>query len=112
MRDELLINIINMLNEYVDQSNISDLRWKLELMLSDYDIEKRQTELAILTEDKNEAILRKYIASKLASGRTERTLRYYKNSLTFFLYMVEYKVVSNLVSYTIFTTSERRNRLL
>lgn len=84
MRDELLINIINMLNEYVDQSNISDLRWKLELMLSDYDIEKRQTELAILTEDKNEAILRKYIASKLASGRTERTLRYYKNSLTFF----------------------------
>lgn len=84
MRDEMMIEIVNMLIPYIQKDDMSDIRWKLELILSDYEIEKRHTEVAILTENKNEIMLKKFMASKLASGRTKNTLRYYKNSLVVF----------------------------
>ena len=84
MKDEMIICIISMLNEYVDNREMPDIRWKLELIVSDYEIEKRHTELSTITEGKSETMLMKFIASKLASGRTQRTLKYYKNTLVAF----------------------------
>lgn len=84
MREELKVNLLNMLIPYIGKDNLSDVKWKLEIELSKYEISERCTELAVVTEGKNQAILKKFIASKLAAGRTKRTLEYYKNTLVFF----------------------------
>lgn len=84
MKEELLVNLINISLPYIKKDDLADYRWKLEIELSKWDIKEKCTELAIRTEGKNEAILKKFIASKLAAGRTKRTLEYYKNTLVFF----------------------------
>lgn len=84
MREEMMIEIINMLIPYIQKDDMSDIRWKLELIISEYEIEKRHTEIAVVTENKNETMVKKFLASKLASGRTKNTLKYYKNSLLIF----------------------------
>ena len=84
MREELKVNLLNMLIPYIGKDNLSDVKWKLEIELSKYEISERCTELAVVTEGKNEAILKKFIASKLAAGRTKRTLEYYRNTLLMF----------------------------
>lgn len=89
MREELIIDLINAFSQYIDKDNISDLRFKLEIELSKYEITKRCTELAVITEGKNEAVLKKFIASKLAAGRTRRTLEYYRNSIRFFFSKID-----------------------
>lgn len=79
MREELTVKILNALAEY--EVPIQDIRMKLAIILSDYEIESRCTELIVPDEEKNRGIIRKFLAAKLASGRTQRTLVFYGNSL-------------------------------
>lgn len=81
MREELTVKILNALAEY--DLPLQDIRMKLAIILSEYEVESRCTELAVLDEDKNRVMLQKFLAAKLASGRTPRTLEFYRNSLNF-----------------------------
>lgn len=83
-REELKIKLINVVAPTLEQSDISDIRFKIEIALADYEIEKRSTELTVYTEGKNDAILKRFLASKLAAGLSQRTLEYYRNSIRFF----------------------------
>jgi site-specific recombinase XerD len=83
-REELNTRLTNIMVPYVNEITLSDIRMKIQIALAEYDVEKRNTELAIYTEGKNEAMIKRYIASKLAAGRSTRTLTYYKNTLVFF----------------------------
>ena len=85
MRDQLIVDIVNAMSPYINKESMSDAKWKLEMVVADYEIEKRHTELAVRTEGKNEAILKQFIASKLAAGRTMKTLNYYRLSMIAFL---------------------------
>jgi hypothetical protein len=84
MREELAIEIINTIMPYMSGEDLQDVKLKLTMILNEYEIGKRCTELAIADEDKNTAILRKFVAAKLASGRTTRTLTFYRQSLESF----------------------------
>lgn len=84
MREELAIKIINTIMPYMSGENLQDVKLKLTMILNEYEIGKRCTELTIANEDKNTAILRKFVAAKLASGRTTKTLTFYRNSLEMF----------------------------
>ena len=81
MREELTIEIVNALRPYLSQEEIQEMKFKLVMILNKYEIQERCTEIAILDEDKNTAILKKFIAAKIASGRTVRTIGFYKTSL-------------------------------
>lgn len=87
MREELITRIINMLSKY--DIPAQDLRLDLDIVLADFEITSRCTELMIPDEDVNEAMLRRFLAAKLASGRTERTLEYYRNTMRAFFRKVE-----------------------
>lgn len=87
MREELITKIINMLSKY--DIPAQDLRLDLDIVLADFEITSRCTELMIPDEDVNEAMLRRFLAAKLASGRTERTLEYYRNTMRAFFQKVE-----------------------
>lgn len=81
MREELTIEIVNALRPYLSQEDMQDIKLKLAMILNRYEIQERCTEIAVLDEDKNTAILKKFIAAKIASGRTVRTIGFYKISL-------------------------------
>lgn len=84
MREELEIEIINAINPYLSQEELQDMKLQLTMILSNYEIQKRHTEVAVIDENKNEAIIKKFVAAKLASGRTVRTLKFYRESLKAF----------------------------
>lgn len=83
MREELTVKILNMLNGY--DIPLQDIRLKLSIILNDYEIESRCTEIAIVDEDKNRMAIQKFLAAKLAAGRTPRTIEGYKQYLTWIL---------------------------
>lgn len=87
MREELITRIINILSKY--DIPAQDLRLDLDIALADFEITSRCTELMIAEEDVNEAMIRRFLAAKLASGRTERTLTYYGNSIRSFFRRVD-----------------------
>lgn len=83
-REELGNNLTNIMLPYVDKITLSDVKMKIQIALSEYDIDKRVTDLAVYTEGKNDAIIKKFIASKLAAGRSTKTLKYYTQTLNNF----------------------------
>ena len=83
-REELNTKLTNIMVPYINGVELSDMRMKIQIALAEYDIEKRVTELAVYTEGKNDAMIKRFIASKLAAGRSVRTLTYYRNTLNFF----------------------------
>jgi len=82
MREQLQTEIINAIFPYRRSVPFEDIKAQITIILSNYDVKKRETELAILNEDKNERYVALFLASKAAGGRTEKTLRAYRNYLT------------------------------
>lgn len=79
MREELTNRLVNVFLPY----NIpaQDIRMQITIILADYEVESRKTEVMVLDENKNNAIIQKFLAAKLAAGRTKNTLKYYKDYL-------------------------------
>ncbi len=82
MMDDLLSDICVLFksqNAY-DES----IRTKLTLILGNYEIRKKSTELTIYDhDDYNEQVIKKFIISKTVAGMTERTIKYYSSLLNF-----------------------------
>ena len=83
MKQELINRIIQMIIKYgcFRQEMASDL----EIILSDYDVDSRHTEIIAINEDENQMLVRKFITAKIVKGLSERTLKYYKETIDQFL---------------------------
>ena len=81
MRQELETKLVNCLFPYRAKIPYEDIKAQITIILSEYEIEKRHTEIAIRDEDKNKKYIAMFLASKAAGGRTERTLHCYKSYL-------------------------------
>lgn len=79
--DALETKLINVLSPYRKDLPFEDVKAQITIILSDYEVVKKTTELIIANEDKNNHFIAMFIASKAAGGRTEKTLRSYKNYL-------------------------------
>lgn len=60
------------------------IRSRLTIILNEYEITSRNTEVAIVNEDDTTKYLRLFLISKRVSGRTERTIKHYKSELSRF----------------------------
>ena len=80
MRSQLETELINSLAPY--KLPIEDVKAQFRLILNEYEIESRKTEIVIRDEDKNNHCIAMFVASKMASGRTDKTLHFYKSYLT------------------------------
>lgn len=87
MRDELMNKLLCLVQSY--DVPIDDLQSKMYLILSEYEIESRHTEVAVCNEDDITKYVRLFLISKRVSGRTERTLGAYKNGLRNFFEEVQ-----------------------
>ena len=92
MREELEIKLTNALVGYVSQEQLSEIRFKFAVLLSDYEIGMRETELAVMDESRNEMAIKRFVATKLAAGRSRKTLLYYKQSLDAFFFSFQNSV--------------------
>ena len=82
MRQKLENEIINVLLPYRDSLPIDEIQAQITIILSNYEVQSRCTELAIPNEEKNRKYLAAFLASKAAGERTEKTLHAYKNYLS------------------------------
>lgn len=82
MRDQLLKEILAIVQGAGMDTDL--VKNKLVILLSNYEVESRCTEVAILDEDQVTKYLRLFLINKRVSGRTDRTLNHYKNELTRF----------------------------
>ncbi len=74
MREELLEKLTFLLSAHgvVDKGLISEL----VILLNDYDVQKRATEVALRT-DGNGELVKRFLMAKLVEGRSDRTVEYY-----------------------------------
>lgn len=79
MRQELTERIIMLLAD--KGVSAADISQELTIILADYEVQLRETRLAIPTEDKNLVYLQKFLISKTVKGCTDRTLAGYKNEI-------------------------------
>jgi len=87
MRAELLRKItMALISEGVDTDRVHS---KLVMILNDYEIEPRNTEVAVINEDDIPKYIRLFLISKRVAGRTERTINYYRGELTRFFRNVQ-----------------------
>lgn len=79
MREELANRLLMTCS---DNKNLDELKMSITIILNDYEISPRETAVSVCNEDKNSYYLKKFLIAKTVSGRTERTIDYYKKTLT------------------------------
>lgn len=80
-RGKLETELVNTLFKHKTKIPFEDIKAQITIILSNYDIEQRKTEVTVWDEDINQKYLACFLASKAAGGRTERTLHSYRNYL-------------------------------
>lgn len=82
-REALINDICAFLSSYTN--DIADLKNMLYVVCNDYEITNRCTELAELHQDRNEYLLKRFLVAKTVKGCTQRTLKCYKDGVSFVL---------------------------
>lgn len=54
---------------------------EVDAILGGYEIQKRTTEVALLSEDRNNYLFKKFLTAKIVKGCTDRTIQHYKTYL-------------------------------
>lgn len=83
-KETLTIDIINMLQPKLPHDDVQDVKMALAIIMEPYHIERHGTDLTMYEGDKNNQILKKFIAAKIAAGLSMKTINYYKTSIEFF----------------------------
>ena len=66
----------------IPDESLTDVKMNLEIILNDYEIQKRETAIALRNEDMNEIVIKKFLVAKTVEGRTDRTIQYYRDRIT------------------------------
>ena len=56
---------------------------EIDAILGEYEVQKRTTEIALLSEDRNEYLLKNFLTAKIVKGCTDRTIQHYRQYLQF-----------------------------
>ncbi len=83
-RTELYEGILSMCMKH-NMDDMDGFKNELYIIMNDFEIAARTTEVALLSEDRNEQLLKKFIMSKIVKGCTDRTIEIYKKSVEFAL---------------------------
>lgn len=81
MREQLYTEIVNTFSQYRNNLPFEDIKAQITIILDNYEIESRKTELIVRDDDVNNHYLSLFLASKAAGGRTDRTLQFYRQEM-------------------------------
>ena len=83
MIDENVFNeLIYAISPYIENKDLSDVRMRLSIVLSKYDVTKSETEIVPYEGDVNKQMLMRFLMAKTARGCSKRTIEFYRNSIT------------------------------
>lgn len=77
--------------------DVSELRNIFYIEFDGYEISSRCTDIAMLQEDRNETLVKKFIVSKMVKGCTERTIKFYTTTMKFVLNRIN-KTIDDITS--------------
>lgn len=79
VRDEReeMVNKLCLYIQTISDQDLGDVKSSLYLLLNDYEITNRSTEIAELHTDRNEYFLKTFLIAKKVKGCTKRTITYY-----------------------------------
>lgn len=83
-KETLMVDVINMIQSRVSAEDVQDIKMAMTIILEPYHVERHGTDITIYEGDKNNQIMKKFIASKIAAGLSLRTIDYYRNTLEFY----------------------------
>ena len=80
--------IIDRLNEMLifkyPADQVNEIEMFLRSILYDYDITRKETAVTVYSGDDDERAIKKFLATKLVQGCSQRTIKYYQGILNFF----------------------------
>ena len=88
MRENLKNELLVLLNTYVDINTLKELDQKINIILSNYEIESRKTDVVVY-EFQIPSTVEIYIVSKKIAGLSDKTLYLYKIVLEDFFHTVQ-----------------------
>lgn len=81
-RAEVVNNIVYKMNNILDEENLNALKNIATIVLEDYDVTRRETQLTTYNGDELNFFVKKFLITKKVEGCTDRTLKYYKAEIT------------------------------
>ena len=81
MKEQLENELVIALTPYLKDMSGQDLKFRIAMVLADYDISKSERALTIYEGDANEQMLMKFLSAKIAQGCTKKTIAFYRNSV-------------------------------
>lgn len=81
MRAQLKNDLINAIMPYIQHSDLEDVRMRLTMVLGEYEVTKASRELAVWEGDKNDQMIKRFLAAKIAQGCTPRTIDHYRREI-------------------------------
>ena len=83
--DNVITEVVYAVSPYIKTEDVSDVRMRITMALSKYDIKEAVTDIVPYQGDINEQILRQFLIAKVAAGRSKRTINYYRQSISHIL---------------------------
>lgn len=65
------------------RNGVADADIEVDSILGEYEIQRRTTEIALLQEERNEYLIKKFLTAKIVKGCTDRTIHHYQKYLQF-----------------------------
>lgn len=65
------------------RNNVKDAMVEIDAILGEFEVQNRTTEVALLKEDRNEYLFKKFLTAKIVKGCSERTIKLYRSTLKF-----------------------------
>lgn len=82
MKNQFEVELLNALIPYIRDDCFDDAKMRITMVCGKYDVSKSETDLILYEGDMNDLMLKRFLMAKIASGRSPRTVRYYKNSIS------------------------------
>lgn len=82
MKIDLERDLVCALLPFIGAKDHEAVKAAITLALAKYDISPAETHLTIWNGDKNDRMLQRFLAAKIAAGMSRRTIKYYKASIT------------------------------
>ena len=91
--DEIINKLnIKLLKNY-EKNQIDEITAYLQIILYDYDITRRETAVTVYEGDYDEQIVRKFLATKMVQGCSQKTILMYQNALHSFRKKIQKPIV-------------------
>ena len=81
MSIELERKLANLLYPYIKDGMLDDAKLQITIALSKYEITEKETSVIVYEGDRNELIVQKFLAAKMAAGCSPKTIDYYKKEV-------------------------------